>query len=91
MTKPLTGAFVDQVLDLQAAERLAFAELFEPGDGLADLLRTTGHHRHEPSNGSAVSSNRDLFSGRYPFQETRQVRLGFEGAYRVHSSVQTRR
>jgi len=50
-------------------------------------LRATGHQRHEASNGSAVSSNRDLFSGRYPFQETRQARLGFEGAYRVHSSV----
>jgi hypothetical protein len=42
-TKPATG--VDQVLRLQATERLAFAELLQLGDNLADLVGFTGTSR----------------------------------------------
>jgi hypothetical protein len=63
------------------------AELFEPGNGLAELPEAGGLYRHEPGNRRSVTRNGDLLTCRHPVEETGQVGLCLECPYRVHIST----
>src|SRR6266436_7067422 len=81
------ATFIDQVLDFEVAERLAFAKFFQLGDRLAELPRTGGLHGHQPSDRGAVTGDCDLLAGRHPVKETGQVCFGLESADGVHARI----
>jgi len=74
-------AFVDQLLDFQPAERLAFAEVFELGDRFAELQRAGMLYGHQPGNRRAVSGDRNLLAGCNAIELASEMSFGLEGPY----------